>query len=143
MLKYILFLLGQQSSLIQCRNPRQLQQYFFLAMAICSLSVSFLKNACGLYHVPIHPSNFVLVGPNFEFGYTQSQLALAEPFFMSVDPVVGFANFADLADPLTNLLDLWFDLNVPNFSCFEKLTTTSFFIFLMFLVSSSKFLISV
>ena len=81
--------------------------------------------------------------PNFKFRCTRFQLALVKPFFVFVDPAAGFANPADLADPLVNPLSFWFDLNMPNFSCFEKLTTMSFFISSMFLALSSKFLISV
>ena len=112
-------------------------------MAICSLSVSFLVNVCDVCHVLIHPSSFVLVGPNFEFECTQSQLAPAEPPFASVNPAAGSANPADPADPLVDPLTPQFDLNVPNFSCFRKLTTMTFFMSSMFLASSNKSLISV
>ena len=83
------------------------------------------------------------MGLNFEFGCTRSQLAPAKPFFVSVDPAASLANPADPADPLVDLLIPYFDLNVPNFSCFGKLTTMSFFMSLILLVLSSKSLISV
>ena len=65
--------------------------------------------------------------PNFEFGCTQAQLAPAEFFFVFIDPAVSLANLVDLADPLVNFLGPWFNLDVPNFFCFGKLTTISFF----------------
>ena len=83
------------------------------------------------------------MGPNFEFRCTQSQLTPAEPFFVSVDPAAGLAGPADFADSFVDPLTLWFNLDVPNFSCFGKLTTISFFIFSIFLALSSKSLISV
>ena len=83
------------------------------------------------------------MGPNFEFGCTQSRLAPAKPPFASVDPAAGFANPADPTDPFVDPLTPQFNLDVPNFSCFGKLTTMSFFMSSMFLASSSKSLISV
>ena len=112
-------------------------------MAICSLFISFLENACSLCYVPTHLSDFVLVGPNFKFECTRSQLALTEPLFASVNSSADPADPADPTDPLVDPLTLQFDLHVPNFSCFGKLTTMFFFMSLMFLALSSKFLISV
>ena len=71
------------------------------------------------------------------------QLAPAEPPFASVDPAAGFTNPTDCVNLLVNLLGPQFDLDVPNFSCFGKLTTMSFFMSSMFLASSSRSLISV
>ena len=83
------------------------------------------------------------MGPNFEFGCTRSRLAPAEPPFASVDPAAGPADPADPADPPVDPLTPRFDLDVPNFSCFGKLTTMSFFMSSMFLALSSRSLISV
>ena len=85
----------------------------------------------------------MLVGLNFEFGCMRSQLALAELFFVFVDLAAGFANPADPVNLSANFLGPRFDFNVPNFSCFGKLTTMSFFMSSIFLALSSKFLISV
>ena len=112
-------------------------------MAIHSLSVSFLENANGLYYILIHFSDFELVSLNFEFRCTQFQLALVGLFFVSVDSTAGFADLANLADSLIDLLSPQFDLDMANLSCFGKLTTIFFFISSMFLALSSKFLISV
>ena len=62
----------------------------------------------------------MLVDPNFEFRCTRFQLTPAKYFFVSVNPVAG------PADPLINLLGPQFNLNVPNFSCFGKLTIMFF-----------------
>ena len=66
------------------------------------------------------------MGLNFKFGCTQSQLASIEPLFASVDSTAGSANSVDFADPLVNLLAPWFDFDMLNFPCFEKLTTMFF-----------------
>ena len=75
-------------------------------MAIRFLFVSFLKNACGLYHILIHLSDFMLMSSNFKFGYMQSQLAPIKFFLISVDPIIHFSDFRNfLADLFVDFLN--------------------------------------
>ena len=82
------------------------------------------------------------MGLNFKFRYTQFQLAFTEPLFVFVDPLVDFANFANLfANPFVDFLGSQFDFNMVNFFYFWKLTTMSSFMSSIFLILFSKSLI--